>query len=102
LAFGEEMNAKIWIATGIQDGNLIAQFETILAVTTGILGEGSRVEVCMSDDIGSKSAPRDIVVVHKRLEKALDRAMQEGKDKNRQGDPVESYPLILESSISKG
>jgi hypothetical protein len=82
------------------DRNLIAQLETIFSVTPGELGKDRGLEVRVSDDLGGEGTPIVIGAVQKGLDDALCEAMKERKEEEGDGDPVESYPQVLEGTVS--
>jgi hypothetical protein len=81
--------------------NLIAQLETIVAVTPGVLREKRGIDIRVSDDFGSDGAPSVVGAVQKGLDNALGKAMDEGKEEEGDGDPVESYSQVLDACGTK-
>jgi len=82
------------------DRNLIAQLETIFSVTPGELGKDRGPEVRVSGNLGGEGTPTVIGAVQEGLDDALAEAMKERKEEEGYGDPVESYPQVLEGAVS--
>lgn len=99
LARSKKVFTGMWIPA--RDRNLIAQLETVFAVTPRILDEDARVDLCVVKDLGGQATPYVVVGIKKRLKSAVGEAMNKGKDEEREGDPVEGYPQILQQDVSK-
>jgi hypothetical protein len=82
------------------DRNLVAQLETIFAVTPSVLRKDRGPEVRVRGNLGGEGTPTVIGAVEKGLDDALGEAMNERKEEECHGDPVESHPQVLEGAVS--
>jgi len=99
LTHGEEGVA--WIGDSTQDGNLVAQLETVFSVAPGILRKDGGIDVRVGNDVGGEGAIAIIGAVQKRLDGALCETVEERENKESYGDPVQSDPQVLESGRSE-
>lgn len=85
-----------------QDGNLVAQLETVFSVATGVLRKDGGTNVRASNDLGGECAIAVIGAEQKRLDGALCETVKERKHKESYGGPVQSDPQVLDRRVVSG